>query len=116
MVMAATTYHDPLIVGLSVVIAIVASTAALWIAFTVKTTGQKVASAFVMGLAVCGMHYTAMSGIRIVPNKDIAYVSYSMILANELAGYIVIGTFMVLATSLLATFAIELSPPRAENR
>jgi NO-binding membrane sensor protein with MHYT domain len=48
------------IVALSVVIAIVAATVALWLAFTLRTVVLRVVAAFVMGVAVCGMHYTGM--------------------------------------------------------
>jgi NO-binding membrane sensor protein with MHYT domain len=52
--------YDPLFVALSLVIAIGASTAALWLAFRTTDLWQKLAAAVVMGLAISGMHYTAM--------------------------------------------------------
>src|SRR5947209_5332868 len=53
--------YDPLFVALSLVIAIGASTAALGLAFrTTDHLGQKLVAAVVMGLAISGMHYTAM--------------------------------------------------------
>ncbi len=52
--------HDRLFVALSVAIAIGASTAALWLAFRTTDLGQKLIAAVVMGLAISGMHYTAM--------------------------------------------------------
>src|SRR6266705_1444530 len=52
--------YDRLFVALSVVIAIGASTAALWLAFRTTDLWQKLAAAVVMGLAISGMHYTAM--------------------------------------------------------
>ena len=52
--------YDPLFVVLSLVVAIGASTAALWLAFRTTDLGQKLAAAVVMGLAISGMHYTAM--------------------------------------------------------
>src|SRR6202165_3348810 len=52
--------YDRLFVALSLVIAIGASTAALWLAFRNTDLGQKLLSALVMGLAISGMHYTAM--------------------------------------------------------
>lgn len=59
--------YDPLLFALSVLIAIVASTAALKICFLLRgdnaVTGltQKAAAALVMGLAIAGMHYTGMA-------------------------------------------------------
>src|SRR5918999_4570426 len=47
-------------VALSVVIAVLASTAALWLAFRTAALLQSLLAAVVMGLAISGMHYTAM--------------------------------------------------------
>src|SRR5258706_1973667 len=52
--------YDPLFVALSLVIAVGASTVALWLAFRTTDLGQKLVAAVVMGLAISGMHYTAM--------------------------------------------------------
>jgi NAD(P)-dependent dehydrogenase (short-subunit alcohol dehydrogenase family) len=49
-----------LFVALSLVIAIGASTVALWLAFRTTDLGQKLVAAVVMGVAISGMHYTAM--------------------------------------------------------
>jgi NO-binding membrane sensor protein with MHYT domain len=54
--------YDRLYVALSIVIAIGASTAALWLAFRTTDLGQKLVAAVLMGLAISGMHYTAMRG------------------------------------------------------
>src|SRR5712671_54915 len=52
--------YDSLFVALSLIIAIGASTVALWLAFRTTDLGQKLVAAVVMGLAISGMHYTAM--------------------------------------------------------
>jgi len=52
--------YDRLFVALSLIIAIGASTAALWLAFRTTDLWQKLAAAVVMGLAISGMHYTGM--------------------------------------------------------
>ncbi len=52
--------YKPLFVALSLLIAIGASTAALWLAFRTTDPWQKLAAAVVMRLAISGMHYTAM--------------------------------------------------------
>jgi NO-binding membrane sensor protein with MHYT domain len=52
--------YDRLWVTLSVIIAIGAATAALWLAYRTPDPGQKLAAAIVMGLAISGMHYTGM--------------------------------------------------------
>ncbi len=58
---ASVSYHR-LLFALSVVIAVVAATAALWLAFNLHTAWQKAAAAVVMAVAICGMHFTGMAG------------------------------------------------------
>lgn len=62
--------YEPLLVAASVVIAVTASFAALWLAFNLRS-GQSTyiavargGAAVVMGLAITGMHYTAMAASR----------------------------------------------------
>ncbi|MFG2063583.1 MHYT domain-containing protein [Micromonospora sp. NPDC048871] len=57
--------YDPTRVGLSVLIAVVAATAALWLAMTVRRGIAIFASALVMGVAVNGMHFTGMSALSV---------------------------------------------------
>lgn len=55
---------DRRIVGLSVVIAVVASGTALWLAFRLRDKGvfiERLLAALVMAAAICAMHYTGMS-------------------------------------------------------
>lgn len=54
------------IVALSAVIAIVAATAALWLAFNTATLRLRGAAAVLMGIAVCSMHYTGMTAAEFV--------------------------------------------------
>ncbi|TDB71951.1 MHYT domain-containing protein [Micromonospora sp. KC723] len=57
--------YDKLRVGLSVLIAVVAATVALWLAMTVRSGLAIAASALVMGVAVNGMHFTGMSALSV---------------------------------------------------
>ena len=61
MLMPANIHYDLNILIISVLIAVVASCAALWMAFQMRGYWQKFGSALIMGLAVCGMHYTGMA-------------------------------------------------------
>ena len=61
MLMPATIEYNLNILIISVVIAVVAASAALWMAFHLHGFWQKVGSALIMGVAVCGMHYTGMA-------------------------------------------------------
>ncbi|WP_433733470.1 MHYT domain-containing protein [Nocardia sp. CA-129566] len=57
--------YDGLIVSLSIVIAVIAATAALWFALHVRGTIATIGAALVMGVAVCGMHYTGMFAMHV---------------------------------------------------
>lgn len=48
------------LVAASVAIAVVAATAALWLAFAVRTFPARLGASLVMAAAVCAMHYTGM--------------------------------------------------------
>jgi len=53
-------YNLPL-VGVSVAIAVFAATAALWLAFRIRDTSERIGASLLMGIAISGMHYTAMA-------------------------------------------------------
>ncbi|MEV0762771.1 MHYT domain-containing protein [Nocardia sp. NPDC050435] len=56
--------YDLPVVVLSVFIAIVAATVALYFALRVKGIGATIAAALIMGVAVSGMHYTGMTAMH----------------------------------------------------
>ena len=62
--------YDPLLFAASVAIAVLASAAALFICFSVRRLPDgrvmpaKIVAALVMGVAICGMHYTGMFAAR----------------------------------------------------
>jgi len=62
--------YDPFLVAVSILIAIVASFVALWLFFQLREGNsmahqlKRIAAAVVMGLAICGMHYTGMAASR----------------------------------------------------
>ncbi|MCO6009455.1 hypothetical protein NE236_31240 [Actinoallomurus purpureus] len=64
-----TRYSVPLVV-LSVVIAVGAATAALWITKNVRRKLAMAAAVPIMGLAVCGMHYTGMAATSVALNAN----------------------------------------------
>ncbi|MCX5139541.1 MULTISPECIES: MHYT domain-containing protein [unclassified Streptomyces] len=57
--------YDTITVSLSVVIAVVASTAALWAAVSIHGFLPSLGASVVMGIAVSGMHYTGMAALRV---------------------------------------------------
>ncbi|GHF79223.1 NO-binding membrane sensor protein with MHYT domain [Amycolatopsis bartoniae] len=57
--------YQPGLVVLSVVIAVVAATAALWFTVAVDKPLHRLAAGLVAGIAVTGMHYTGMAAMRV---------------------------------------------------
>jgi NO-binding membrane sensor protein with MHYT domain len=98
--------YDRLFVALSVVIAIGASTAALWLAFQTTDLWQRLIAALVMGLAISGMHYTGMRAAIFTAHGSIhddpANASLDQInLALAVAGF----TFVILAFASIASLS-----------
>ncbi|MFG2938068.1 MHYT domain-containing protein [Streptomyces sp. NPDC048282] len=60
-----TVRYDTTVVVLSVVIAVVAATAALWAAVSIRTVWATVGAGLVMGAAVSTMHYTGMAAVSV---------------------------------------------------
>ncbi|WP_405812386.1 hypothetical protein OG524_35305 [Streptomyces sp. NBC_01520] len=60
-----TVTYDPLLVTVSVVIAVVAATAALWAALNIRSPGAVALASLVMGAAVSSMHYTGMLAVAV---------------------------------------------------
>ncbi|MBI1877826.1 MAG: GAF domain-containing protein [Chloroflexi bacterium] len=103
----ASLQYDPVFFTLSIVIAISASLAALWLAFhfrqeTTRTANLlKIGSAVVMGIAIAGMHYTAMQAAIFIPSESFRADSSQAIDISTLGVMAVtIGTFIVLGGAL----------------
>jgi NO-binding membrane sensor protein with MHYT domain len=65
--MPARMSYNPALFALSVVIAIVAATAALWAALRLRGRKAALGAALIMGVAVSGMHYTGMAALHVYP-------------------------------------------------
>ncbi|MGA9725786.1 MAG: MHYT domain-containing protein [Candidatus Binatus sp.] len=97
--------YAPLLVALSLAIAIGASTVALWVAFRTTDLWQKLAAAVVMGLAISGMHYTGMRAAIFYcsrPGSNAAQVSANVDQTN-LALAVAGITFIILAFASVAS-------------
>ncbi|WP_166106595.1 MHYT domain-containing protein [Duganella aceris] len=98
--MALDLRYDPLMFGLSIVVAVVLATLAIWIRFGLRSLRGHLSqrtlgliSASVMGCAIAGMHYTGMAAARFVgelppPGAETAASAQS-------------GTFLALAITLI---------------
>jgi NO-binding membrane sensor protein with MHYT domain len=108
MIMPDSVHYDVPLFVLSVVIAIVAGTAALWAGTRVRGTGATIGAALIMGVAVSGMHYTGMAAMRVSMGSMSAMsgVGGASFLVPLLVG-ITIVTFAV-------TLVISLSPTEDE--
>lgn len=94
--------YDPTIVAVSILIAIVAAIAALHIAVTL-TGWPRYLSSLVMGIAVCGMHYTGMAALRITPVEvDVDYFNNAF--TEQIAGFAVV-TIVIAACAIGAVLA-----------
>ncbi|MCT7295890.1 EAL domain-containing protein [Ralstonia sp. CHL-2022] len=97
--------YDPARFGLSIVIAVLASGVALWIAFRLRRQSRRVralraGSAVVMGVAIVGMHYTGMSAASF-PFGSVCGAAHTGASAEWLALVIIIVTLAVLAIALI---------------
>nr|WP_275901672.1 MHYT domain-containing protein [Paenibacillus sp. SYP-B3998] len=102
--------YDPIYFALSIVIAIVASVAALWLSFYFRKDGErseswkKLGSGLIMGAAIVGMHYTGMMAAHFqLGGKSV--LSSGMVLDQKwLAYFISGGTLFTLGLSLLGIY------------
>jgi len=100
MIMPAGLSYDSLLFSLSIVIAVVAATVALWLAFNLRGNLQRFGSAFVMGAAVCGMHYTGMAAAILTPTGE-GGVQPALGVSTQQLGIYVFGIAGVLLTAIL---------------
>src|SRR5438309_7201697 len=96
--------YDRLFVALSLIIAIGASTAALWLAFRTTDLWQKLAAAVVMGLAISGMHYTGMRAAIFAAHGPVHEVQVNTSLNQTSLALAVAGiTVVILAFASIAS-------------
>ncbi len=103
--------YRPALVVASLAIAIGASCAALWLFLrfredeTARGRRMKWWAAVVLGLAIAGMHYTAMAAARFTTGGDEAVtVPHDHVLRTEgLATAVIVATLVLLAIALLST-------------
>ncbi|MDH0289442.1 EAL domain-containing protein [Pseudomonas sp. GD04087] len=99
--------YDPTLFGLSLLIAVAASGAALWIAFKLRHNTPyvrlaRVGAALVMGVAIVGMHYTGMAAARF-PEGSFCGASPSGLDSDWLALLIIVVTLAVIGIALLTS-------------
>jgi len=101
--------YDARLFVLSIVVAVALATLALWIRFRLQAwqtrwnAGATIASAVVLGLAVSGMHYTAMAATYFIRDGDSAVVS-SGITPAFLAAVVLVATSLIVVVTIVATY------------
>lgn len=94
--------HNPVYVLASVLIAILASGLALWLAFASETRPPLIVCATVLGCAISGMHYTAMAGLTLHPIVGAPPPGTPAISGDLLAVIVSIVAFLVSGVFMLA--------------
>ncbi|WP_218024512.1 MHYT domain-containing protein [Nocardia lijiangensis] len=114
---SATIRYDLAMVALSVAIAVVAATVALW--FTLRVNGflATTGAAAIMGLAVCGMHYTGMASMHAHDSGHdgpVGGTGAMQLLAPLIVGISIVTMLLLIAVSLTSIeHDIDLPPLRA---
>jgi NO-binding membrane sensor protein with MHYT domain len=105
--MAALRLHgdvefSPLLVVLSVLIAVASATAALWAALTVNNTAGAAGASLVMGVAVSSMHYTGMAAVSVRLTPGQAELSGATATEFIFPLAVVLGSFLFLTSAFVA--------------
>lgn len=102
--------YNPVIFLLSILIALVASIAALWLSFYFRKSDQrenhwkKIGSGIIMGAAIAGMHYTGMAAVTFHSSNKSA-LFYGVIMDQHwLAYFIATGILITLSLSLAGVY------------
>jgi NO-binding membrane sensor protein with MHYT domain/nitrogen-specific signal transduction histidine kinase/CheY-like chemotaxis protein len=96
-----TLVYAPVYVVLAFLVAVSASTSALFVARTETTAPQRVLAAAVLAFAIVGMHYTAMYGVRVLPGP-VSQVGAGGVDSLVLAVAVATGTLFILLLALIA--------------
>ncbi|CRM77236.1 putative bifunctional diguanylate cyclase/phosphodiesterase [Pseudomonas sp. 44 R 15] len=99
--------YDPALFGASLLIAVVASGAALWIAFNLRRNTPYVrlargGAAVVMGVAIVGMHYTGMAAARFAGDSFCA-AAQTGLSGKGLDNLVLVTSLAVLVIALLTS-------------
>lgn len=94
--------YDPAWVAISLLIAVTAATAALWLAFMNTGQVEKLIAAVVMGAAISGMHFSGMHAVIYSPLPGGESIGMNSVNLEGLATWVSAITFVILSLALLA--------------
>ena len=106
-----TVAYSPVLVAISVVIAVIAGTAALWAALRLDNAGSALIASMIMGVAVSGMHYTGMAALRVHATAGPAVTAPASASAADFLLPLILGISCI---GFIFSAVIALSPTAAE--
>ncbi|HTP16364.1 MAG TPA: MHYT domain-containing protein [Streptosporangiaceae bacterium] len=111
--MSARMTYSPVLLAVSVLIAIIAATAALWAALRLKNVWSTLGAALIMGVAVSGMHYTGMAAMHVYPAPAATGMPMGGATAENFLLPLILGISIL---NFILTATIALSPNDDEIR
>jgi NO-binding membrane sensor protein with MHYT domain len=119
------TYDRPLL-ALSTLIAIAAGTAVLWAGTRIRGVAATIGASLIMGVAIGGMHYTAMAALRVyagsmpsmaVPSGAVTSGSGMTAVSGATGASFLIPVLLIIGiATFLTTLTISMSPTEDEIR
>jgi NO-binding membrane sensor protein with MHYT domain len=106
-----TLTYNPLLVALSVLIAVIAGTAALWAALRLASAWSAFAASLIMGVAVSGMHYTGMAALRVYGAPGLAASAQGGVSGQAFLLPLLMG---ISSVAFILAIVISLAPTAAE--
>jgi NO-binding membrane sensor protein with MHYT domain len=103
--------YNPALLALSVLIAIVAATAALWATLRLRGIWSTLGAALIMGVAVNGMHYTGMAAMHMFAVRTAAGMLMTGASATAFLLPLILGISIL---TFIVTATIALSPTDTE--
>jgi len=111
--LSAMCHYSPVLVGLSVVVAIAGALVAVWLMFLFRNepTGrrlQKAASAVLLGATIASMHYTAMAAATFTSSPTAPDLSHAVSISSLGIAAMSVVPLMVLGIALLTSMVDRL--------
>ncbi len=106
-----TLAYNPVLVVASVVIAVIAGTAALWAALRLDSAWSAFGASLIMGVAVSGMHYTGMAALQVYADPGLAATAQGGVSAEAFLLPLLMG---ISSVAFILAIVISLAPTAAE--
>jgi len=106
-----TLSYNPVLVVASVVIAVIAGTAALWAALRLDSAWSAFGASLIMGVAVSGMHYTGMAALQVDADPGLAATAQGGVSAGTFLLPLLMG---ISSVAFILAIVISLAPTAAE--